>query len=350
VRVGAADTVWRKIALLLACLLPACGAPAPPEPVPCPGAAADLAPELAAVRVPPVPGSAEVSPAALRAWIELLAAPEMKGRHATSPQAQVVAALLAERLAALGLEAPFADGGYCQVFPLMGGHSRNVVAHLRAAAAGAGRAAVLVGAHYDGQGLHPAGFVYPSADDNASGVAALLEVARLAARRRAWPFDLVFVAFGAEEVGRIGARAWLREPSLPATRLRLMINFDMVGRPWPGAPAEAIGYRATGDPAAGDPAAGDPAAGTGPAAALREAAAAAGVTVRALSERFSEDDLVSDSSVFAAQVPTLYLSTGLHADYHQRTDTPGRVDVGQTARAVELTLSLLDALAREPDR
>lgn len=318
----------RKIVLLLACLLPACGEPAPPELAACRGVAAELA-----VRGPPVPDSAEISREHLRAWIELLASPAMKGRHATRPEALAVAALLAERMAALGLEAPFADDGYCQAFPLQGGLGRNVVGHLAASADGAGRPAVLVGAHYDGQGLHPAGLVYPSADDNASGVAALLEVARLAARRRAWPFDLVFVAFGAEELGQLGARAWLREPSLPTSRLKLMINFDMVGRPWPEAPAEAIGYRAGGPDST--------------VAALLEAAAEAEVPVRPLNERFSEGDMISDSNVFAPHVTTLYLSTGLHADHHQRTDTPDRIDIGQTARAVELALSLLDALARK---
>lgn len=314
----------RTILLLLTCALLACDE-TPRDLGVCPGAAAGLA-----GRAPAVPAGATVSHEHLRGWVELLAAPEMKGRHATGPEASAVAALLAERMAALGLAAPFPNHGYCQPFPLLGHDALNVVGHLPAAA-GPGDDAVLVGAHYDGQGLHPAGYVFPSADDNASGVAALLETARLAARRE-WPFALVFVAFGAEELGQLGARAWLQEPTLSVSRLRLMINFDMVGRPWPVAPAEAIGYRARGREA-------EPIAG-------RLAAAATAADVRVRSLHLSDDEMISDSTVFKLHVPALDLSTGLHADHHQRTDTAERVDVRQTARAVELTLSLLETLAR----
>ncbi len=324
VRIPSIMATTRPLTLTLALALAACGEP-DPGPGHCPQvAAADVPGPLLAEAAP-----GEVSPGHLRAWVDALASPALEGRHATSDQGRSVALMLAESMAALGLTAPF-DGSFCQGFAVQGGLGLNVVGHL----AGSGTEAVLVGAHYDGQGLHPAGLLFPSADDNASGVAALLEVARLAAER-SWPFDLVFVAFGAEELGRLGSEAWVREPTAALPRLRLMVNFDMVGRSWPGSPPEAIGYQAL---------------GTSPeAAAARLAAAGAGtgVAIRPLTELFTEDDMISDSTVFSRYAPTLYLSTGLHDDHHQRTDTAERVNELQIARAVRLTMGLLEGLAED---
>ncbi len=311
----------------IALALAACGEPTPPPgPAHCPQVTVAVAgPSL------PDPTPGEVSPASLRAWVDALASPALAGRHATSGEGRGVAAVLAARMAALGLAAPFDGGSFCQGFAVQGDVGLNVVGHLAGTDADAG--AVLVGAHYDGQGLHPAGLVFPSADDNASGVAALLEVARLAGERT-WPFDLVFVAFGAEEIGRLGAEAWVRQPTVPLPRLQLMVNFDMVGRSWPGSPTEAIGYQALG------------ASLDLTTDRLTAAGGEAGVAIRPLTELFDEDDMKSDSTVFARHAPTLYLSTGLHEDHHQRTDVAERVDERQIARAVRLTLSLLDQLAR----
>lgn len=331
-------------------MLAACAAPAPPSAPYCEG----VDPALAVLRPPSTDLDASgVVSAHLGAWVDRLSASELRGRHATSDGARTVAALLAEQMAILGLEAPYPEAGYCQPFALLDGDAYNVVGHLPAAGPEAtseprSRApAILLAAHYDGQGVHPAGRIYPSADDNASGVAALLETARLA-RQRAWPFDLVFMASSAEEIGQVGAEAWVNRPSRPLEALRFMVNFDMVGRPWPGSPSTAIGYEPmdpaladTGTPDTGRPAAGAEALG----AALVDAGAAAGVEVRRLSERFDVADMRSDSTVFRRHVPALYVSTGLHADYHQLTDVPEKVDVEQIGRAVTLTLSLLECWA-----
>ena len=317
----------RWVAVLLTAALGSC-APSEPRAPFCASVAATWA------AVPPSAldlDAAQVSTANLKTWIDFLTRPELRGRRAASQGSDAAAAALAANAAALGLAAPFADndpgGSYCQAFNILETEDQNVVAHLGGESDRP--AVVLVGAHYDGQGVHPTGAVYPSADDNASGVAALFEVARLAARREAqWPFDLVFVAFGAEELGQVGAKVWLAEPSVPLDRLALMINFDMVGRAWPGEPATSIGYLTE---------------GPGPFPNLAAASAASGVAVRPWTELFDEA-LNADSTVFSPHVPTLFLSTGLHADHHERGDTPERVDLGQIERAVRLVLEILDSL------
>lgn len=307
---------------MMGLVLLACRGETPPGADHCSGVPA----ALAVLRPPTVDlDSAEVSPANLLAWVERLTAPELRGRHATSDEARVAAAMIARHMSSLGLEAPFPHEGYCQGFPLQDEISYNVVGHLPAKNS---RQAILLGAHYDGQGMHPAGLVYPSADDNASGVAALLEVARLAAREP-WPFDLIFAALNAEEIGQVGSLAWVAEPTVSLSRLRFMMNFDMVGRPWPGSPAEAIGFEAW------------------DVQGLSDAAATSGIEIRRLTELFSDAELKSDSTVFRRHVPTVFLSTGLHEDYHQRTDTADRVNLDQLVRVVRLALAFLESSATE---
>ncbi len=303
--------------LLAACRSPADGGPA------CAGVAA------AALELPGIERSTGVSRRNLAAWVETLASPRLAGRHAGDPGAREAAALLAARMAQLGLAPPW-EGGYCQPFPYLDGTELNVVGHL---AADGGRPVILVGAHYDGQGLHPSGRHYPGADDNASGVAALLEVARLAGKRPNGRAGWVFAAFGGEEVGQQGARAYLASPSLDLARVELAVHLDMVGRQIAGALPGAIGYLTMDGPRQdGD----HEALG----ARLRRAAQAAGVELVSLADLGAAEPTISDAEVFGERLPAVLLSTGLHADHHQFTDTPERLDLGQIERAARLALAL----------
>jgi hypothetical protein len=100
--------------------------------------------------------------------------------------------------------------------------------------------AVIVGAHYDHLGLggrdslaeNAIGQIHNGADDNASGTAAIIEIARAAAANRAaFPRTIVFVAFAGEELGLLGSAHYVNHPVVPLERTAAMINLDMVGRP-----------------------------------------------------------------------------------------------------------------------
>ncbi len=276
----------------------------------------------------------------LRAWVELFTSPQLRGRHAGEDGARQAAALVAAQMARVGLmPPPRADGtsgdGYCRGFPFLDAEDYNVVGALprlppSGGAVPAGERVRLLSAHYDGQGVHPAGMVYPGADDNASGVAALLEVARLTARQTSSRTDIAwaFVAFGAEEGGQQGSRAYLSAPSVALARIELAVNLDMVGRPFPGEGGEAIGYIASG--------------GSAPVTLTRLRAAAGGsaLEVRSLDQSGELMPTISDAAVLATRLPTLLLSTALHEDHHQLTDTPEKLDYGQIERAVRLVLAL----------
>jgi hypothetical protein len=178
---------------------------------------------------------------------------------------------------------------------------------------------VIVGAHHDHLGLggdaslapEELGTVHPGADDNASGVAALLAVARAFAAQPAPRRTVVLAAFGAEEQGLLGSAHLVRALPAPcsAEKLQLMVNLDMVGRLRGGKL-----YVAGGDTAKG----------------LRELATALVERPAPLPLRlaFSGDGYgPSDHTSFHARgVPVLFLFTGPHADYHRPSDTADKVD------------------------
>jgi Zn-dependent M28 family amino/carboxypeptidase len=272
--------------------------------------------------------------------VDLLADPALGGRDSGSDEERAVAVLLARTLSDLGIEGAFEDGGYCQPFTWRGGSDQNVAGVLRRPGGGGRGPAVILGAHYDGQGRCGSnGEVCPSADDNASGVAALLEAARLlAARRSALRGDVVIAFFGAEEQGIMGSTHFARHPPIPFGRVERMINLDMVGRQLLDGQlyrflvcndADAFGY-VVGGP--GREATEE---------ALERAAGRAGIGVYGIPEGILvAAGFSSDSVPFSAHVPTLFLSTSIHDDYHRPGDVTEKVDLGQVARAVRLVTTL----------
>lgn len=97
---------------------------------------------------------------------------------------------------------------------------------------------IILGAHYDHLGLggpssksDKKNTIHYGADDNASGIAALLEIAeKVAANRKTLKRSVIFMAFGAEEQGLLGSQYFVENPLIPLSHIKLMINMDMVGR------------------------------------------------------------------------------------------------------------------------
>ncbi|WP_432221052.1 M28 family metallopeptidase [Flavobacterium sp. TMP13] len=97
---------------------------------------------------------------------------------------------------------------------------------------------IILGAHYDHLGMggpssksDKKNTIHYGADDNASGTAALLEIAeKLAAHKNELKRSVIFIAFGAEEQGLLGSNYFVENPLVPLSQIKLMINMDMVGR------------------------------------------------------------------------------------------------------------------------
>jgi acetylornithine deacetylase/succinyl-diaminopimelate desuccinylase-like protein len=120
--------------------------------------------------------------------------------------------------------------------------TRNVIGYLLGSDPALRSEIIILGAHYDALGPSPTGKIFLGADDNASGVAALLEASRLLARQRGWlKRSLMVIAFGAEEWGLVGSRYYLEHPSRDLARTTVLLNVDAVSGRTPAALAYLIG-------------------------------------------------------------------------------------------------------------
>jgi len=214
----------------------------------------DLRPEgERSVALPPLPAGrhlalAELPPVfskkKMAEHVAYLSSPVLEGRGLGSAGGDKAAAYVAKQYQAAGLLPGGDDGTYYQKFtvdvgPDGGPHLiANVVGYLPGSNEDFEGQSVVLGAHYDHLGLGwpdvhsgDAGKVHPGADDNASGVAVLLELARNMSEEGDPPRDLVFVAFGGEEAGRLGSKYFVENPGrFGLDGIRGMINLDTVGR------------------------------------------------------------------------------------------------------------------------
>jgi hypothetical protein len=261
-----------------------------------------------------------VSTRNLMTWVELLAGPGLRGREAGTRDAQAAAHVIAEYFQAIAL-LPQGTSGYCTRFGADGIRDQNVLAHLLPVNKNA-CGYVVLGAHYDALGVDNRGHIRPGADDNASGVAVLLEAARLLAVEPLPDVGVVFASFGAEERGFLGAQAYAMRPTIPLASIRLMVNVDMAGRRPSGYPT--IGYQVFGPERQRTT------------ELVRSASKRSGfvVTPARLGAR-------GDHAAFGPTVPAVFFSTMTHADYHSPNDTPRRVEPTQVTSTLRLVLELV---------
>lgn len=283
-----------------------------------------------------------VEPPRLLDDIKFLTDDRLQGRATGSPGADSAATYLARRFSEVGLQP--AAGGWFQTFKVgrdapaarqgkAGGLiGKNVIGILPGRDPVLRNQTVVLGAHYDHLGLggfgsldpDSTGRVHNGADDNASGVAGLIQVAaRLAASPPAR--TVVFIAFGGEELGLLGSGHYVKEAIYPLTGTLAMVNLDMVGRLRNG---RLIVYGAQ-------------SAKEFP-ALLDSLNWYAGFDLRAQGDGYGPSD---QSSFYAAKRPVLHLFTDLHEDYHRTTDDWQKVNLDGLKRVADFTLGLVTALA-----
>ena len=188
-------------------------------------------------------------------------------------------------------------------------------------------AVVVVGAHYDHLG-RVNGTVYPGADDNASGTAMVLGLARAFAAAGGAPRTMIFALFSGEELGLLGSAHYVAHPPLPLDRTVAMVNFDMVGRLRDNRVSVS---------------------GIESAAGLRAAVATAGAgSPLKLDLRDSPHGPSDHVRFYTAGVPVVFFNTGRHDDYHKPSDTADRVDTAGMERIGVVALRLLGELAATP--
>lgn len=266
----------------------------------------------------------------LMATVTLLADPKFEGRAVGTPGGIAARGVIGERFRVIGLE-PI-GGVYLASFTFAGKsataakvNGANVIG--LCPGQNPRLPVFVVSAHYDHLGIRD-GVMHPGADDNASGVAVLLE---LAAYCRKNPFrrSIVFAAFDAEEGGLNGARAFVASPPIAKDRIALNVNLDMVSRSDRREIYIAGTYHT---PALKAP--------------LERVAKGARVKVLFGHDRpgTGSDDWTSQSdhgAFHAAKIPFVYFGVEDHADYHKPTDTADKIDRGFF---VDVAETILDAV------
>jgi hypothetical protein len=294
---------------------------------------------MALLAVQPLQGQACPDPAVLKgdltgaiAAVRYLADDALEGRLAGSAGERCAGDYIAARLQSLGLRGAGTGGSFFQEVPLassiypaaLGGTGRNVIALLEGSDPALQAEAVVIGAHYDhlGHGAFGSaapdrvGEIHNGADDNASGVAALLRVAELLAAGPRPARSVLFIAFTGEEAGLLGSAHFVREPLLPLDRMRAMLNMDMVGR-LEGRPLIVHGTGTAGEWQS----------------LLEPAASALGIELALRPEGFGPSD---HTSFYRNDVPVLHFFTNTHGDYHRPSDDWERIDADGLERIAQL--------------
>lgn len=276
----------------------------------------------------------------LQAHVDVLASDAFEGREAGTDGEKLAREYIIAQLSRLESIVPAGtDGGWLQPFPMPahagGGTAHNILALLPGGDPELSQQVIIVGAHYDhvGFGLHGnslAGLtdgpsIHNGADDNASGTAALLELAASLATRTQGPRrSVLFQWYSGEELGLLGSLHWCAQPTLPLESVLAMLNMDMVGR-------------LTGSTLM--------VGGVGTAPGLEP-------LVRAAAEPEQLELIIdpsgaapSDNASFhLAGVPALFVFTGLHDDYHRPSDDAHKLNADGAARVARMVSSILDSL------
>jgi hypothetical protein len=282
--------------------------------------------------------------------VQYLADDAREGRGLGTRGIDDAARYIANRFARAGVAPAGPDRSYYQPFTipldapavlhttLGGAKTQNVVAVVAGSSRALRGQVVVIGAHYDHLGyggfgaLDPdsTGKVHDGADDNASGIAALLEVARLLHARHP-ARTIVFIAFSGEEIGDIGSAYFVKHPLVePVDSIYAMINLDMVGR-----------LRK------------DRLLAMGAATALEfpglldslNRKDGARFDLQASGDGWGPSD---HASFFAAQRPVLMFFTDLHEDYHRTTDRWQKINAIGLARVAVFVADVTWTLANRP--
>ena len=295
---------------------------------------------------------ADVSAETLTTHVRWLAAPERKGRGAWQDR-EASAAYVERAFRAAGLHPlPGRDAMFLDTPGVKEPALRNVAAWLPGVATADGEY-VILSAHYDhlgqrvtetaaeGSATVRTTTTFHGADDNATGVAALLEIARVLGTRhaqepQAFPRALVFVAFDLEEQNLVGSRRYVTEPPLPLARCAAFLTMDQLGRSLADLTPGTLFLMGTEHSAALE-------------AQVRELAAPAEGAKAILGIDFQPG--YSDYVPFhEARIPYVFVTSGACADYHQPTDVAARIDgpqlLARTRWVRDLTMRIVGGATR----
>lgn len=285
----------------------------------------------------------EFSPKKIKKHVKYLASDKLEGRGTGTPGEQKSAAYLIKQFEKAGLQPYGENGGFLQGYPAKKGlppnityvQTANVVGYLDNKA----DRTVVIGAHYDhlgkgdqGSSLQPnsVGEIHNGADDNASGTAGLIELAKYYAGNNITENqNFLFIAFSGEELGLMGSKFYADNPTIDLTSVNCMINMDMIGR-----------YRADKGVTIG---------GFGTSSFWGENATQIANEVGLNYNIDSSGVGPSDhTSFYLKDIPVMFLFTGAHQEYHKPTDDADLVNAEGEAKLLEYLTKVIAKLDASP--
>jgi hypothetical protein len=283
--------------------------------------------------------SEAITPAELQAHVYRLASPEFRGRR--GPGAARAAQHVADTFKRIGLAPAFGDS-YFQDIPWLltnGGNGRPTFVGRNVGAMIAGSDPVLkdewlvLSAHHDHLG-QSGDTIYPGADDNASAVAMLIEVAEAFALQKHKPQrTILFVSFDLEEQGLQGSAHFAAHPPRPFGKLKAFLTADLIGRSMANVMDETVYVL-----------------GSETSPQLRQLVT--DIKPEGLTAGRLGADLVGTRSDYGPfrdrKAPFLFFTTGVHPDYHKPTDLPDRLNYEKLARVSRWIHDLTERLADDP--
>jgi aminopeptidase YwaD len=196
---------------------------------------------------------------------------------------------------------------------------------------------LVIGAHYDhlgsggpnsGSRMPDTNAIHNGADDNASGTALVMELARVMAEKNPSPGrSVIFIAFSAEEMGLLGSKYFVDNPPVPLKEITAMFNFDMVGRF--DTANNSISVSGTGTSKEAD-------------SLLKLHETGLSFSVTHATTGYGPSD---HAPFYAANIPVFYFNTGIHTDYHTPFDDTEKLDFEHTAEVGDFALDLIGSVA-----
>ncbi len=214
--------------------------------------------------------------------------------------------------------------------------TQNVIARLPARSEKNSEEYIVIGAHYDHLGYGGPGSgsrrpdttaIHYGADDNASGIAAMLEIAeKLESIRDSLDKTVIFIGFGAEELGLIGSKYFLNNTDIDPEQIEAMINIDMIGRLRDENSLQISGTGTSNEAES----------------LLKKYNSSYNFKLGLSKEGYGPSD---HSSFYSHNIPVFFFSTGPHLDYHTPKDIPDEINYNGLQKVTEYIYNLTKNLA-----
>lgn len=281
--------------------------------------------------------------AKIREHIKTLSDDAMQGRGTGKEGEKMAAAYIQTQFKNLKLAVKGDNNTYLQSFPFKGGAhgegeggtANNIVGYLDNNAS----TTIIIGAHYDHLGTgdqgssldaNPQAKIHNGADDNASGVAGVLELARfLSTNQVKEKNNFLFLCFSGEELGLFGSKYFTEHPTVDLTTVNYMINMDMIGRL--NEQTKILMVHGTGTSPVWEP--------------LIKKLENENVKIKTDSSGTGPSD---HTSFYLKNIPVLHFFTGSHSDYHKPSDDWDKINYEGEADVLSIIAQVITSLDAEP--